>query len=134
MYLSIDLSTSMCFYVCLPNFVLFSLFFYLFLCFQGILATVTAAVKIGGEVDILVAGYNIQSTVGTEASAIKGISNVFILQNKNIEKNVTAEDSTHSIISSGSLKGYSHILAASSKNGKNFFPRLAALHDSAPLR
>ena len=84
--------------------------------------------------DILVAGYNIQSTVGTEASAIKGISNVFILQNKNIEKNVTAEDSTHSIMSSGSLKGYSHILAASSKNGKNFFPRLAALHDSAPLR
>ena len=112
-------------FLCLVSFLLY---------FEGILATVTAAAKIGGEVDILVAGYNIQSTVGAEASTIKGISNVIILQNKNIEKNVTAEDFSQSIISSGSLKGYSHILASSSKNGKNFFPRLAALQDSAPLR
>ena len=113
---------------------MWSLSLYFFIVSSGILATVTAATKIGGEVDILVAGYDLQSTVGAEASSIKGVSNIIILQNKNISKNVTAEDLSHSIISSKSLEGYTHILAASTKNGKNFFPRLAALQDSAPLR
>jgi electron transfer flavoprotein alpha subunit len=58
---------------------------------------------------------------------------VIILENQNIQQNVTAEDFTHTIRSSKILSGYTHVLAASSKNGKNYFPRLAALEDSAPL-
>jgi hypothetical protein len=38
----------------------------------GILATVTAAKKIGGDVDILVAGFSLESTVGKEAAAVSG--------------------------------------------------------------
>lgn len=38
----------------------------------GILATVTAAKKIGGDVDIVVAGFSLESTVGKEAAAVAG--------------------------------------------------------------
>ena len=65
----------------------------------------TAALKISSDVDILLAGYEIQSTVGAEASAINGVKNVIILSNKNISKNITAEDFSHTVISSGSLSG-----------------------------
>lgn len=69
----------------------------------------------------------------TITQSYTGISNVIILENKNIQQNVTAEDFSHAVIRSGVLSGYTHVLAASSKNGKSFFPRLAALQDSAPL-
>lgn len=39
---------------------------------KGILATVTAGTKIGGEVDILLVGHELSSTVGKEASTIAG--------------------------------------------------------------
>lgn len=39
---------------------------------KGILATVTAGTKIGGEVDILLVGHDLSSTVGKEASSIAG--------------------------------------------------------------
>lgn len=40
--------------------------------FKGMLATVTAGTKIGGEVDILIVGHDLSSTVGKEASSIAG--------------------------------------------------------------
>ena len=43
--------------------------------------------------------------MGAEASAINGVKNVIILSNKNISKNITAEDFSHTVISSGSLSG-----------------------------
>lgn len=43
-----------------------------YFCDIGILATVDAAQKIGGDVDILIAGYKLEGTVGKEAAAISG--------------------------------------------------------------
>ena len=96
------------------------------------LATVSAAQKIGGEVDVLIAGsVGVDKTVGTQAAAVAGVSKVIALENANLGKRV-AEDLSKAIMSSGVLKNYTHVLHGSSNAGKNFFPRLAALSDASP--
>ena len=96
------------------------------------LSTVTAAIKIGGDVDILLMGcVGINSTVGVSASSVKGVSKVIVLENKNLTKSV-AENLTNAIMSSSCLSNYTHILHPSSNLGKNFIPRLAALNNSSP--
>jgi len=96
------------------------------------LATVSAAQKIGGEVDVLIAGNTgLAKAVGTQAAAVAGVSKVIALENANLGKRV-AEDLSKAILSSGVLKNYTHVLHGSSNAGKNFFPRLAALSDASP--
>jgi electron transfer flavoprotein alpha subunit len=92
------------------------------------LSAVTAAKKLGGEIDILVAGSN---KVASSAAAVDGVSKVISLENANLTKRV-AEDLAKAIQSSGLIQSYTHIISSSSNTGKNFFPRLAALADASP--
>ena len=89
------------------------------------LNTVTAAKEIGSEIDLLVAGFSCDS-VADQACSIPGIGKVLVANNESY-KNFLAENI--GILVSEVGKGYSHILAAATSNGKNFMPRVAALLD-----
>ena len=89
------------------------------------LNTVTAAKEIGSEIDLLVAGFSCDS-VADQACSIPGIGKVLVANNESY-KNFLAENIGTLISEVG--KGYSHIIAAATSNGKNFMPRVAALLD-----
>ena len=89
------------------------------------LNTITAAKEIGSEIDLLVAGFSCDS-VADQACSIPGIGKVLVANNESY-KNFLAENIGTLVSEVG--KGYSHILAAATSNGKNFMPRVAALLD-----
>ena len=91
--------------------------------------TVTAAMEIGEEVDLLVAGLNC-SQVATEAASIQGLNKI-LLADSALYKNFLAENI--GLLVSNIGKDYSHILAPATSNGKNFMPRVAALLDVAQI-
>ena len=74
-------------------------------------------------------GKNIND-VAKYASSINNITKVLIVDDSKYE-NILAEDISNLIVQIG--KSYTHILAPSSNNGKNFIPRSAAILDSSPL-
>ncbi|MDH0336948.1 electron transfer flavoprotein subunit alpha/FixB family protein [Metapseudomonas otitidis] len=89
------------------------------------LNVVTAAQKIGGDIHLLVAG----SGVGGAAEAaakVAGVSKVLVADNAAFAHQLP-ENVAPLIAELG--KGYSHVLAAATTNGKNFLPRAAALLD-----
>ncbi|MDG9780686.1 electron transfer flavoprotein subunit alpha/FixB family protein [Metapseudomonas otitidis] len=89
------------------------------------LNVVTAAQKIGGDIHVLVAG----SGVGGAAEAaakVAGVSKVLVADNVAFAHQLP-ENVAPLIAELG--KGYSHVLAAATTNGKNFLPRAAALLD-----
>lgn len=89
------------------------------------LNVVTAAQKIGGDIHVLVAG----SGVGGAAEAaakVAGVSKVLIADNAAFAHQLP-ENVAPLIAELG--KGYSHVLAPATTNGKNFLPRAAALLD-----
>ena len=92
------------------------------------LNAVTAAVKIGGEIHILVAGANC-GAVAEQASKVAGVAKVRMADAAHYGDQ-TAEDLAALIVAHAS--GYSHILAATSI-GKNTLPRVAALLDVAQI-
>lgn len=93
------------------------------------LNTVTAAGQIseqmGEDIHILVAGANC-SAVADQAAAISGVSKVLLADNPAYE-HFLAENIAALIAEVGS--GYSHILGATTADGKNIIPRVAALLD-----
>ena len=91
--------------------------------------TVTAAMEIGEEVDLLVAGLNC-SQVATEAALIQGLNKI-LLADSALYENFLAENI--GLLVSDIGKEYSHILAPATSNGKNFMPRVAALLDVAQI-
>lgn len=93
------------------------------------LSTVSAALKIGGDINILIAGKGCDS-VAEQASKINGVKTVFVADDA-IYAHIIAEDIVALIESIAS--GYSHILAPSNTFGKNFMPRLAAIIDVAQV-
>ena len=93
------------------------------------LNTVTAAMEIGGQIDLLVAGLNC-SKVATEAKAIEGLNKILLADNS-FYKNFLAENI--GLLVSDIGKNYSHILAPATSNGKNYMPRVAALLDVAQI-
>ena len=93
------------------------------------LNAVTAAVKIGGEVHILVAGANCGS-VAEQAAKVAGVSKVKVADAAHYGDQ-TAENLAALIVANAS--GYSHILAPATSNGKNALPRVAALLDVAQI-
>jgi electron transfer flavoprotein alpha subunit len=96
---------------------------------QATLNTVTAALKIGGDIDILVAGQNC-AAVGAEAAKIPGIKKVMVADDA-IYQHELAENMAALVVKTGT--GYSHILAPATTTGKNMLPRAAALLDSQML-
>ncbi|MDF3864931.1 FAD-binding protein, partial [Pseudomonas denitrificans (nom. rej.)] len=89
------------------------------------LNTVAAAQKIGGEIAVLVAGQNVGG-VAEAAAKIAGVSKVLVADNAAYAHQLP-ENVAPLIAELG--KGYSHVLAAATTNGKNFLPRVAALLD-----
>ena len=89
------------------------------------LNTVAAAVKIGGDIHVLVAG----SACGAAAEAagkMAGVAKVLVADNAAFAHHLP-ENVAPLVAELG--KGYSHILAAATSNGKNILPRVAAALD-----
>ena len=89
------------------------------------LNTVAAAAKIGGDIHVLVAGQNVAS-VAEAAAKVAGVSKVLVADNA-AYANLLPENVAPLIAELG--KGYSHVLAPATTNGKNYLPRVAALLD-----
>ncbi len=93
------------------------------------LNTVAAAQAIGGDVHILVAGSGC-SSAAEAASKVAGVAKVLVADNA-VYANQLAENVSLLVAELG--KGYSHILAPATSNGKNILPRAAALLDVAQI-
>ena len=89
------------------------------------LNTVAAARKIGGEVDVLVAGNNC-AAAAEAAAKLDGVSSVKLAEGAHLEHGL-AEEVANTVLAIAS--GYTHILAPATPFGKNFLPRVAALLD-----
>lgn len=93
------------------------------------LNVVAAAQAIGGDVHVLVAGQGAQAAADA-AAQIAGVSKVLLADNAAYAHQL-AENVSLLVANVG--KGYSHILAAATSNGKNFLPRVAALLDVSQI-
>jgi len=91
--------------------------------------TLTAALKLGAAVDVLVAGHNCQGAAQA-AAALVGVAKVKVADAAHLAEGF-AENLAALVLSLA--PGYSHILAPASTYGKNFLPRVAALLDVAQI-
>ncbi|PRY99286.1 electron transfer flavoprotein alpha subunit apoprotein [Jezberella montanilacus] len=88
-----------------------------------------AAVQIGGEIHVLVAGFN-AAGVATEAAKISGVSKVLVADSTALADGL-AENVAEQVLALAS--SYSHILFAATASGKNVSPRVAARLDVAQI-
>ena len=93
------------------------------------LNTVAAAVKIGGEIDVLVAGTDC-GAAASQAAQLQGVARVKVADAAHYAAQ-TAENLGALIVANAA--GYSHILAPATTCGKNLLPRVAALLDVAQI-
>lgn len=93
------------------------------------LNTVTAAVKCGGDVHVLVAGHN-AAGVAAAAAQIAGVSKVLHADAAHFAHGL-AENVAEQVLAVAG--GYSHILAPATSFGKNLLPRVAAKLDVAQI-
>ncbi|HEV8262674.1 MAG TPA: FAD-binding protein [Burkholderiales bacterium] len=91
--------------------------------------TVAAAQKIGGDIDILVAGHNCAGAAKS-AARIPGVKKVLIAEAVQYAHPL-AENLAALIVSIA--KAYTHLLAPATSFGKNVMPRVAALLDVAQV-
>ncbi len=93
------------------------------------LNAVTAAARIGGDIDLLVAG---SACAGAAAAAatIAGVRRVLQVDAPHYADQ--APENLAALIAAQAA-GYSHVLAAATTSGKNFMPRVAALLDVAQV-
>jgi len=96
---------------------------------SALLNTVAAAQKIGGDIDILVAGHQC-APAAKAAAAIPGVKKVLIADAPHYA-HALAENLAALVVSIA--KNYSHVLAPSTSSGKNLLPRVAALLDVAQI-
>lgn len=89
------------------------------------LSAVSAAQQIGGDVHVLVAGFE-ANEVAQAAAKISGVSKV-LLANHEAFTHQLAENVAPAL--ANLANGYTHIIAAATTTGKNILPRLAALLD-----
>ncbi len=93
------------------------------------LNAVAAAVAIGGDIHVLVAGSGCASVASAAAKAA-GVSKVLVADNAAYAHQL-AENVALLVAKIG--KSYSHIFAAATTSGKNLLPRVAALLDVAQI-
>jgi electron transfer flavoprotein alpha subunit len=93
------------------------------------LNAVTAAVAIGGDVHVLVAGFNAKPAAEA-AAKVKGVTKVLLVDDAGYEHPL-AETIAPLVVKLAS--GYSHVLATATTFGKNFMPRVAAVLDVAQI-
>jgi electron transfer flavoprotein alpha subunit len=92
---------------------------------KSTLNAVAAAQKIGGELHLLVAGHQ-AADAAKAASQIPGVAKVLHADAPHLA-DFLAENVAALVVALA--KGYSHILAPATSNGKNVMPRAAALLD-----
>src|SRR5258706_1652462 len=92
---------------------------------SGVANTVAAAQKLGGEIDVMVAGQGC-AAAASAAAAIAGVGKVLVADAAHHAGGV-AENLAPLIV--GLAKNYSHLLAGATAFGKNVMPRVAALLD-----
>ena len=90
---------------------------------------ISAAARIGGDVDVLVAGHEC-SPVASEAAALHGVARVLLVDAGQYAAQ-TAENLAPLV--AANAVAYSHLLAPASAFGKNLMPRVAALLDVAAI-
>ena len=95
----------------------------------ALLNTVAAAQRIGGDIDILVAG-NQCAPAAQAAAAIPGVKKVLVADAPH-HAYALAENLCTLVVSIA--RNYSHVLAPSTSAGKNVLPRVAALLDVAQI-
>ena len=93
------------------------------------LNTVAAAVKIGGDVHVLVAGSGAQA-VADQAAQAAGVAKVLLADAPALEQGL-AENVAAQVLAIA--QNYSHILFPSTASGKNVAPRVAAKLDVAQV-
>jgi electron transfer flavoprotein alpha subunit len=89
------------------------------------LNTIAAALQCGGEVHVLVAGFN-AGAAAAAAAQIEGVAKVIHSDEAGLE-HVLAENVTAQILAIAA--GYSHLVFAATASGKNIAPRVAAKLD-----
>ncbi len=92
-------------------------------------AAVTAALAMGGEVDLLVAGSGCQA-VADQAAALQGVNKVLLADAPHYAHPLAEELAP--FIADGA-EGYSHVVAAATTTGKDVMPRVAAILDVAQI-
>jgi electron transfer flavoprotein alpha subunit len=95
------------------------------------LNVLAAAARLGGEVDLLVAGQDCR-TVADVAAAVAGVARV-ILVDTPVYKDQLAENLAALVVAQVRKQSYGAVLAAASAFGKNLAPRVAALLDVAQV-
>ncbi|HWA14024.1 MAG TPA: FAD-binding protein [Burkholderiales bacterium] len=95
----------------------------------AVLNTIAAAVKIGGDIDVLVAGSQC-SGAAQAAAKIPGVRKVLVADAPH-HAHALAENLSTLVVSLAT--GYSHVLAPATSFGKNVMPRVAALLDVAQV-
>ncbi|MBP8924760.1 MAG: electron transfer flavoprotein subunit alpha/FixB family protein, partial [Pseudomonadales bacterium] len=93
------------------------------------LHTVTAAIALGGEVHVLVAGSNC-AAAAEAAARIAGVSKVLVADNA-VYAHQLVENVGKLVAELGA--SYDNLLAPATSNGKNVMPRVAALLDVAQI-
>ncbi|TXI43841.1 MAG: electron transfer flavoprotein subunit alpha/FixB family protein [Lysobacter sp.] len=95
------------------------------------LNTVSAAAKLGGDIDVLVAG---AACAGAAAAAAKlaGVTRVKVADAAAYAEQ-GAENLASLLVDAIKAGGYSHVLAPATTFGKNVLPRVAALLDVAQI-
>jgi electron transfer flavoprotein alpha subunit len=93
---------------------------------KATLSTIAAAQKIGGEIHLLVAGHDC-GAAAKAASQVAGVAKVLHADAPQLDDEI-AENVAALIVALA--KGYSHVLAPATSNGKNVMPRAAALLDA----
>jgi electron transfer flavoprotein alpha subunit len=95
------------------------------------LNTVDAALKLGDDIHILVAGFN-ASGAAEQASKLNGVSKVLYVDGA-VYENTLAENISATAVKQVNEGSYSHVLAPASFFGKNALPRISALLDSQQI-
>jgi len=93
------------------------------------LAAITAAAKIGGDIHLLIAGWNADGAVQA-AAQVAGVTKAIVAEAPHLER-PTAENVAQAALAAVQADAYTHVVAAATGFGKNFLPRLAARLDVA---
>jgi electron transfer flavoprotein alpha subunit len=96
---------------------------------DGTHKTVTAALKLSGEVDILVLGQGVAG-VAAEAAKIAGVRKVLVSESQALGHGIAEAEADAVLAVAGA---YDAILVPATSGGKNFAPRVAAKLDVAPI-
>lgn len=88
-------------------------------------SAITAATQLGGNIDVLVIGQNVNA-IAQQVASVQGVASVLVADDAAYAKPL-AENFAPLV--QGMAANYSHVIAAATSFGKNLLPRVAALLD-----